>query len=171
MCVSHWLKANVATSVYAQPTNTRGAAVCPVIVHWTGHTAAVVSVSMIHVYIYNIYIIYNILLYVRQPHQTSDMLTIFKMNFFAYLKTLMASKCKKIRVLLQKLAKLWRIMCKRGKKVAGITYFLWLSVALDCSCYFSRIFHINIVYECIVLRCIVENKLTYLLLTSKLLVP
>ena len=33
------------------------------------------------------------------------------------------------------------------------------------SCYFSLIFifHIDIVYECIVLRCIVENKLTYLL--------
>ena len=27
--------------------------------------------------------------YVRQPHQTSDMLTNFKMFFFAYLKTLM----------------------------------------------------------------------------------
>ena len=32
-------------------------------------------------------------IYVRQPHQTSDMLPNFKM-IFAYLKTLMASKCK-----------------------------------------------------------------------------
>ena len=41
------------------------------------------------------------------------------------------------------------------------TYYLQLSG----SCYFSLIFifHINIVYECIVLRCTVDNKLTYLL--------
>ena len=29
--------------------------------------------------------------------------------------------------------------------------------------YFFFFFHIDIVYECIVLRCIVNNKLTYLL--------
>ena len=39
--------------------------------------------------IYIIYIYIYIYIYVRQPHQTSDMLTNFKMIFFAYLKTLM----------------------------------------------------------------------------------
>ena len=57
--------------------------------------------------------------YVRLPHQTSDMLTNFKMIVFAFLKTLMTylQNAKTIMVLLQTLAKLWRIMCRRGKKL------------------------------------------------------
>ena len=39
-------------------------------------------------------------------------------------------------------------------------YFLFLLINIF-------IFHIDIVYECIVLRCIVENKLTYITITQK----
>ena len=56
----------------------------------------------------------------RQPHQTSDMLTNFKMIFFAYLKTLMtliASKCKNNYGAAAKICKVMKIMCRMGKKV------------------------------------------------------
>ena len=49
-----------------------------------------------------------------------------------------------------------------------IYYIMWICtyyLQFSGSCYFSLIFivHINIVYECIVLRCTVENILTYFL--------
>ena len=54
--------------------------------------------------------------YVRQPHQTSDMLTNFKMNFFAYLKTLMtlASKCKNNYGATAKISKVMKDYVQKG---------------------------------------------------------
>ena len=47
----------------------------------------------------------------------------------------------------------------------NVNLYIYYYLQFSGSCYFSLIFifHIDIVYECIVLRCIVENKLTYLL--------
>ena len=43
------------------------------------------------------------------------------------------------------------------------TYYLQFSGSFFIFHFIFIYFHIDIVYECIVLRCIVENKLTYLL--------
>ena len=58
-------------------------------------------------------------LFVRQPHQTSDMLTNFKMIFFCIFENVddLASKCKNNYGAAAKIGKVMKDYVQKGKKV------------------------------------------------------